>query len=83
MGGRVHSPVQIHANCVVLFDWVTEETFHQAVRSQRFLDFALNNHTHTLRPSLVLISTGLKYFTSPGLKNMYRTVDLLLLILKG
>ena len=83
MGRRVHSPVQVHANCVVLFDWITEETFHQAMRPQRLFYFALNIHIRTLRPSFVLISTGLKYFTSPGLKNIYRTVDLLLLILKG
>ena len=38
---------------------------------------------NTLRPRRVRISTGRKYFTSPGLKNMYLTVDLLRFILKG
>lgn len=37
----------------------------------------------TLRPSLVRTSTGLKYLTSLGLKNMKRIVDRLRFILKG
>ncbi len=81
MRNRVHSLIEMHANSIVVLDWIVEETFHQAVRAERLFYFALHSYKYTRRPSLVLISTGLKYFTSPGLKNIYLTVALLLFIL--
>lgn len=75
------SPVKMHADRVIVLNVLVEEAFHQSMSSQRLFDFALHTLIDTLRPIFVLISIGRKYFTSLGLKNIYRTVALLLLIL--
>ena len=71
----------MHAYGVVIFDLLVEETFHETVQTERLLYFTLNKCIGTLSPSRVFISTGLKYFTSDGLKNMYLIVDRLRFIL--
>lgn len=75
------SPVKMHADRVIVLNVLVEEAFHQSMSSQRLFDFALHTLIDTLRPIFVLISIGRKYFTSLGLKNIYLTVALLLLIL--
>lgn len=66
----VHPSVQVQANCIVVLDRLVEETLHQPMSAQRLFYFTLNQRTITRRPILVVISTGLKYFTSLGLKNI-------------
>lgn len=75
------SPVKMHADRVIVLNVLVEEAFHQSMSSQRLFYFALHTLIDTLRPIFVLISIGRKYFTSLGLKNIYLTVALLLLIL--
>lgn len=50
---------------------------------QGLFDFTLNYNIITLNPNFVRTSIGLKYFTSPGLKNIYLIVARLRFILKG
>ena len=73
----------MHADCVVVLDVLVEEALHQPVRAEGFFDLALSEGMSTRRPSLVRRSIGRKNFTSPGLKNMKRIVERLLLILNG
>jgi hypothetical protein len=76
--------VQVQTNCIVWFYTVAEEAFHEAMRPRGIIRYypELKN-TVTRSPSFVMSSTGRKYLMSLGSKNMYRTVALLLLILKG
>jgi len=69
------SSVKMHADSVIMFDWIVEKTFHESMSAQRLLYFALNHYKDTLSPRRVRTSTGLKYFTSLGLKNINLTVD--------
>jgi hypothetical protein len=73
----------MHADCVIVLNLLIEKYFHEAVSAKRFFYFALNILIHTLKPILLRTSTGRKYLTSWGLKNMKRTVERRLFILNG